>query len=330
MKHTTAVFSAALASVIAGASWAQQSQTMIIATGGVTGVYFPAGGAICLSVNARRVKHRVRCALTSTAGSVANLRALADRDVDFAVVQADWQGHAFDGTSAFQDDGPMTDLRSVFSIHPEFYTVVVRAGSEIASFDDLRGKRVNAGAPGSGQRATTRLLLDQMGWTEEDFAALTDIPAADSAAALCADEIDAMIYMVGHPSGAILEATSDCDSTIIPVAGDGRDALAKENPLYSVGVVPGSLYRGTDTDVETFSIDATLVTTADASDDMVYAVVSSVFDDLAQFRELHAAFENLDPERMVADSLTAPLHPDARRYYIEAGLLEDQAAKARP
>ena len=315
--------SVAIVATLSGATiaTAQTSRTMVIATGGVTGVYFPAGGAICLSVNARRVEHRQRCALTSTAGSVANLRALRDAEVDFAVVQADWHGHAYAGTSVFEPDGPMQNLRSVFSIHPEFYTVVVRQGANIAGFEDLRDKRVNAGAPGSGQRATTRLLLDRIGWTEADLAALTDIPAADQAAALCADRIDAMIYMVGHPSGAILEATSDCDSRIIPVTGDGPDALTAEDPLYSTGVIPGAMYRGTDADVATFSIDATLVTRADTPEDMVYALVESVFGNISAFREMHAAFADLDPERMVSESLTAPLHPGARRFYEEAGLL---------
>ena len=308
---------AAVLALSAGLAGAQARRDIVIGTG----VYFPAGGAICRLVNARRPTDRIRCALTATEGSLANLRALMAGDIDFAIVQADWQFHAVRGSSVFQDDGPNDALRAVFSIHPEFYTVVVRDGSGLDRFEDLRGTRINAGAAGSGQRATTETLLERMGWTDKDFAAVTMIPAADQPAALCDDRIDAMVYIVGHPSSAILEATSDCDARIVTVDGPGVDDLVKGNPLYRHDVIPGGMYRNTDEDRPTFSIDATLVTRADMDHDTVYRVTRTVLGDIEDFRQMHAAFADLDPAKMVSAGLTAPLHDGARRYFEEAGLL---------
>lgn len=306
----------------ASAAAAQERRDIVIGTGGVTGVYFPAGGSICRLVNARRPIDRIRCALTSTEGSVSNLRALAAGDIDFAIVQADWQFHAARGSSSFADDGPMESLRAVFSLHPEYYTVVARTGSGIERFEDLRGRRINAGADGSGQRAVTEGLMRDLGWSDRDLAALTAIPVADQPAALCAGRIDAMVYMVGHPSSAILEATSDCDSRIVAVDNAAVTALVESNPLYAKGTIPGGMYRNTDDDRATFSIDATLVTTEAMPDDVVYRVTRAVLTGLPAFRSMHAAFAGLDPERMARQSLTAPLHAGARHYFEEAGLLE--------
>ncbi|TRD20665.1 TAXI family TRAP transporter solute-binding subunit [Palleronia caenipelagi] len=305
----------------AGLAQAQGSTSILIGTGGVAGIYFPAGGAICQLVNMDRPRHRTRCSVTSTTGSVTNLQDLDRGDLDFAVVQADWQAHAYNGTSIFEAPGPMTDLRAVFSLHPEFYTVVVRENTPYESFDDLKYLRLNAGARGSGQRATTEILLDAMGWGADDFAAMPGIQAADQPAALCAGEIDAMVYMVGHPSAAIVDATSDCASRIVRVDNDGVRKLVDRNPLYNLVTIPGGVYRGNDDDQTTFGIDATLVTRADVPEKVVYDLVKSVFTRLDTMQRMHTAFIDLDPQQMATASLTAPLHPGAERYFREVGLL---------
>ncbi|WP_259945839.1 TAXI family TRAP transporter solute-binding subunit [Jannaschia sp. W003] len=301
---------------------AQDQQFFTIGTGGVTGVYYPTGGAICRLVNAGRAEHGLRCSVESTGGSVYNINTIREGELEFGVAQSDWQYHAYNGSSQFEEAGPFEGLRAVFSVHPEPFTVVARAEAGIESFDDLKGKRVNIGNPGSGQRGTMEVLMEAKGWTTDDFALATEMKAAEQSAALCDNQIDAMVYTVGHPSGSIQEATTACDSVLVEVAGPEVEALVEENPFYRTATIPGGMYRGNDEDTATFGVGATFVTSADVSDEVVYTLVKSVFENMDDFRRLHPAFADLDPAEMVSAGLSAPLHPGAERYYREAGLLE--------
>ena len=311
------------ASVAFGAAAASAQQTFIaIGTGGVTGVYYPTGGAICRLVNRDRADHGIRCGVESTGGSVFNINAIRGGELEFGVAQSDWQYHAYNGSSRFEEQGPMENLRAVFSVHPEPFTVVARADAGISSFEDLKGKRVNVGNPGSGQRGTMEVLMEAMGWTMDDFSVASELQAAEQSQALCDNNIDAMIYTVGHPSGSIQEATTACDSVLVNVANEAVDGLVAENPFYRTASIPGGMYRGNDADVTTFGVGATFVTSSDVPDDVVYTVVKAVFDNIDQFRSLHPAFANLDPAEMANDGLSAPLHAGAERYYREAGLID--------
>jgi TRAP transporter TAXI family solute receptor len=292
-----------------------------IGTGGVTGVYYPAGGAICRLVNKGRDSHGFRCAVESTAGSLYNLNAIRNGDMELGIVQSDWQYQAYNGTGSFKQTGPYPDLRSVFSIHSEAFTVVARRDSGIETFEDLKGKRVNVGAAGSGQRATTEVVLDAYGWTLKDFSAATEFKPAEQAQALCDGKVDAIIYIVGHPNGAIQEATTTCDTVIVDVAGPQIDALIADHPYYAQTVIPGGLYEGNEDDVSTFGVKATLVTSDEVSDDAIYEVVKAVFDNFEEFRNLHPAFTYLDPKRLPTEGNSAPLHEGAERYFKEKGLL---------
>ncbi|MBF0201086.1 MAG: TAXI family TRAP transporter solute-binding subunit [Desulfamplus sp.] len=300
----------------------QADQTFVtIGTGGVTGVYYPTGGAIARLVNKDRKVHGIRCSVESTGGSVYNLNTIAAGELDMAVAQSDWQYHAYNGTSTFADQGPNKDLRAVFSVHPEPFTVVARADSGIKTFADLKGKRVNVGNPGSGQRGTMEVVMKAMGWTMDDFKLASELKPAEQSAALCDNKIDAIIYTVGHPSGSIQEATTSCDSIIVPVEGPAIDKLVAEHAYYRHATIPGGMYRGTDTDTRTFGVGATFVSSAKVSENVIYHVVKAVFENFDQFKKLHPAFEVLKKEEMIKDGLSAPLHDGAAKYYKEAGLL---------
>ncbi len=322
MKHTTVGFLAATALSVAGLQAAAQQTFISIGTGGVTGVYYPTGGAICRLVNRGRSEHGIRCGVESTGGSVFNINAIRGGELEFGVAQSDWQFHAFNGTSRFEEQGAFEELRAVFSVHPEPFTVVARAGAGIETFEDLQGKRVNVGNPGSGQRGTMEVLMAEMGWSMDDFAVASELQAAEQSQALCDNNIDAMVYTVGHPSGSIQEATTACDSVLVEVSNEATAALIEANPFYRQATIPGGMYRGTDGDTTTFGVGATFVTSSNVSDDVVYEVVSAVFENIDQFRSLHPAFANLDPAEMANDGLSAPLHPGAERYFREAGLIE--------
>ncbi|WP_424940694.1 TAXI family TRAP transporter solute-binding subunit [Aliiroseovarius sp. S253] len=310
----------AATAVLVPAAFAEEFIT--IGTGGVTGVYYPTGGAICRLVNKGRKDHGVRCSVESTGGSVYNINTIREGELEFGVAQSDWQYHAFNGTSKFEDAGAFPGLRAVFSVHPEPFTVVARADSGIKTFEDLKGKRVNIGNPGSGQRGTMEVLLEAMGWTTGDFALATELKASEQSAALCDNQIDAMVYTVGHPSGSIQEATTACDSVLVEVSGDVVNKLVEDNAFYRTAVIPGGMYRGNDADTATFGVGATFVSSDAVSDEAVYAVVSSVMNNIEDFKGLHPAFANLDPKEMATAGLSAPLHPGAEKYYKEAGIIE--------
>ncbi|MBW4710024.1 TAXI family TRAP transporter solute-binding subunit [Roseobacter sp. YSTF-M11] len=318
LKMTAA--GAALAMLTAPVAMAEEFIT--IGTGGVTGVYYPTGGAICRLVNKGRKEHGIRCSVESTGGSVYNINTIRAGELEFGVAQSDWQYHAYKGTSRFEEQGPFEDLRAVFSVHPEPFTVVARADAGITSFADLKGKRVNIGNPGSGQRGTMEVVMEKMGWSTSDLALASELKAAEQSAALCDNQIDAMIYTVGHPSGSIQEATTACDSVLVEVSGAEIDALIGDNSYYRSAKIPGGMYRGTDSDVATFGVGATFVTSASVSEDAVYAVVSAVFDNFEDFKKLHPAFANLTAEEMATAGLSAPLHPGAAKYYKEKGWIE--------
>lgn len=321
MKHSKLSIGAFVtAAFMAPAAQAQEYIT--IGTGGVTGVYYPTGGAICRLVNKNRKEHGFKCAVESTGGSVYNINTIREGELQFGVAQSDWQHHAYHGTSKFSEKGPYEGLRAVFSVHPEPFTVVARADAGITSFDDLKGKRVNIGNPGSGQRGTMEVLMGAKGWGMEDFALATELKAAEQSAALCDNQIDAMIYTVGHPSGSIQEATTACDSVLVTVDGDAVTKLVDDNAFYRTATIPGGMYRGSDADTKTFGVGATFVSSTDVPDEAVYAVVKSVFENFDAFRKLHPAFAHLKPEEMIADGLSAPLHDGAAKYYREKGWIE--------
>lgn len=309
----------ALAVTVPGAALAAD-QFITIGTGGVTGVYYPTGGSICRLMNKDRDKHGIRCSVESTGGSVYNLNTMRQGELDFGVVQSDWQYHAYNGTSRFEDAGPHEGLRAVFSVHPEPFTVVARADAGIKDFDDLKGKRVNVGNPGSGQRGTMEVLMKAKGWTMDDFALASEVKSAEQAQALCDNNIDAFVFTVGHPSGSIQEATTTCKTRLVNVAGPAVDKLVEENPYYSVATIPGGMYANNPQDTTTFGVRATFVSSTDVDDDVVYHLVRAVFENFDEFKALHPAFQVLQKEEMVSSSLSAPIHDGAMKYYKEAGL----------
>jgi TRAP transporter TAXI family solute receptor len=300
---------------------AAEQRFITIGTGGVTGVYYPTGGAICRLVNKGRKEHGIRCSVESTGGSVFNINTIRAGELDMGVAQSDWQYHAYHGSSKFKDAGPFTDLRAVFSVHPEPFTVVARADSGITTFEDLKGKRVNIGNPGSGQRGTMEVLMEAVGWTTDDFSLASELKSAEQSKALCDNKIDAMVFTVGHPSGSIKEATTSCDSVLVSVTGSAVTKLVSENAYYRMATIPGGMYRGSDQDVQTFGVGATFVSSTGTSPEVVYEVVKAVFENFDDFKKLHPAFAVLKKEEMIKDGLSAPLHDGAAKYYTEAGLM---------
>ena len=320
MKLKATISALAMGAVFAtSGALAAEQQFISIGTGGVTGVYYPTGGAICRLVNKNRKEHGIRCSVESTGGSVYNINTVRAGELEFGVAQSDWQFHAFNGTSKFSDQGKFENLRAVFSVHPEPFTLISRKGTGISGFADLKGKKVNVGNPGSGQRATTEVVMEGFGMTMSDFALAAELKGSEMAQALCDGKIDAMIYTIGHPAAAVTEAATTCDVELVSVNGGPIDKLVADNPYYRVATIPGGMYKGSDSETTTFGVGATFVSSADVSDEVVYTVVKAVFDNFEDFKKLHPAFANLKESEMIADGLSAPIHPGAAKYYKERG-----------
>ncbi|MDB2389716.1 TAXI family TRAP transporter solute-binding subunit [Alphaproteobacteria bacterium] len=302
-----------------GVATASAEQFVSIGTGGVTGVYYPTGGAICRLVNKDRKTHGIRCSAESTGGSVYNINTVRAGELEFGVAQSDWQYHAYRGTSKFADKGKFENLRAVFSVHPEPFTLIVRKDSGIKSFEGLKGKKVNVGNPGSGQRATMEVVMESFGMKMSDFSLAAELKGSEMAQAICDGKIEAMIYTVGHPNAALTQATSSCDVELVNVAGAPIDKLIADNSFYRVAEVPGGMYKGSPNTTTTFGVGATVITSADVPENVVYTVVKATFDNFADFKKLHPAFRNLKEEQMIKDGLSAPLHAGAVKYYKERG-----------
>ncbi len=292
-----------------------------IGTGGITGVYYPVGGAICRLVNKERKTTGLRCTVESTGASVFNVNAIGTGDLSMGIVQSDIQSYAYEGKEQFAAKGPDKNLRVLFSLYAEAFTLVARDDASINDFKDLKGKRVNLGDPGSGNRGTMELLMKEYGMTPQSFALATDLKPAEMAGALCDNKIDAYVYVVGHPNGSIKEAATTCSSHVVSVTGPEVDAFLKKYTFYPAAVIPGGMYKGTDNPVKTFGPRATLMANADLPEETAYQVVKAVFSNLDEFKKLHPALETLTKEEMLTGN-SAPFHPGAVRYFKEAGLMK--------
>ena len=312
-----ALGAAALAFTLATPTLAEQ-RFMTIGTGGVTGVYYAAGGAICRLVNKDRAKHGIRCSVESTGGSVFNINTIKSGELDLGFAQSDIQYNALNGVAQFKD-APYGDLRSVFSVHPEPFTVVARKEAGVNAFTDFKGKRFNVGNPGSGTRASLEELLAAMGWTLADFSLASELKADEHGAALCDGKIDGFMFAAGHPSANIQDPTTTCGARLVPLTGPAVDKLVAEHPYYAKVRVPGGLYPNNPDPTETYGALATVVASSQTPADTVYQVVKAVFDNFDEFKKLHPALANLKPEDMIKTGLSAPLHEGAVRYYKEKG-----------
>ncbi len=312
----------AIAAMAAAPASYAADKLVTIGTAGVTGVYYPAGGAICRLVNRGRKDHGVRCAVESTGGSINNLEMIRKGELELGVVQSDLLYNAYNGSDIFADVGADKDLRILFFLHSEPFTVVARKDSKIETFEDLKGKRVSLGMPGSGGRATMEELMRAYGWTSKSFAKVVDAKSNDMAAALCNNKVDAVVYSGGHPNGAIQQLTTACETRLVEVSGPVINKLIAEHPFYASSTIPGGMYAHNDKDIHTFGVKAVLVASKDLDDAIAQLIVKSTFDNLDNFKTLHPVFASLDAKRMVRDTQIAPFHPGALKYFKEKRLID--------
>lgn len=301
---------------------AEENKTYItIATGAVTGVYYPAGSSICKLINKKRLQHHIRCSVEPSAGSVDNINQVRLGDNDLGITQSDWQYFAYQGSNEFTPSAPYSNIRVLFSLYNEPFNLVVRQDSNIKSVEDLAGKRVNIGNEGSGDRATMDKIMKQFNWSPKSFSLATEFTGASRAQALCGNQIDAFVSILGNPNASIKEATTSCHAKLVPVTGPKIDKLVNETPYYAHTNVPANLYPNNDKEIKSFGTLSIVFVDQRMSDDVAYQVTKAVFEDFDTFKRLHPAFAMLKKENMIKDGISAPLHSGAIRYYKEVGLL---------
>ena len=308
-------------SIFPGGCKGRKRTFVTIGTGGVTGIYYPTGGAISRMVNKKFDEYGIKATVESTSGSVFNINTVINGDLEFGVVQSDRQYQAYNGLAEWSESGRQTELRAVFSVHPESITLIASEKSGIRGIKDLKGKRVNLGNPGSGQLQNSKDVLKAAGVAEEDFSA-EYVKAVEAPGLLQDGRLDAFFYTVGHPNGNIKEATAGRIKVfIISIKGKDIDEMLKKYPYYSKSTIPRSFYPyalNTE-DVETIGVKATFVTSNKVSEAIVYAITKEVFENFEEFKSLHPAYEVLTKENMLK-GLSAPIHKGALKYYKEAGL----------
>ena len=295
------------------------AEFITIGTGGVTGTYYPTGGAICRLVNQYKKETKIRCSVESTGGSVYNVNTIKNGELDFGIVQSDIVYQASRGEGAFKD-AAIPKLKSVIAIYPELLTLVTRKDANINSLLDIKGKRINLGNSGSGNEATALTLFNESGIKKEDLKFAGALKASEMPDALRDNKIDGYFYMVGHPTANIQDAANSIDVKIVPIDGANIDALIKKYPYFAKSNVSGEIYKGNDTDIPTFGVKAVLVTSDDVSVDAVYTVVKAILENFDEFKQLHPAYSQITKKSLL-DGLSAPLHEGAKKYFQEAGLL---------
>lgn len=318
----------ALAALVAAAGQpanAQDKRNIFnIGTAGVTGIFWPTGGYICNLVNRSRQSqgHNLRCTVESTAGSVYNLRAIRNGDLDLGLAQSDLQYYAYKGKGAFKEEGPNPDLRYIMSFTANMIHVVVREGSGIKTFRDIKGKRFNTGNAGSGTEVTARLLMSYFGLEPSDLAVESKLASREQSSALCDGKIDGYLYPTAVPVAVIEEAANTCKVDIISIDGPELDKLLEEHPYFEPMTIPANTYRGVDHDVKTFGYMATLVTSTKFPEEAAYNLAKAVMNGFEGFKQQGAAFKLMERESSIKVGRHIPYHPGAERYYREAGLLK--------
>lgn len=320
-RHGLLLLLILLTALAAGSAWAAR-QFITIGTGGVNSVPYHAGGAICSMVNAGRSDHQIRCTARSTPGSIENIDALRRGERDFGFAQSDLVQQAYRGSGIFSEQGAFGGLRVVAALHPETVTLVARDDAGIESLQDLRGKRINLGPAGSGERASLQVLFDALGWTPDDFAATAELGIGEQVDALCDDELDAILFVTGHPDSSVRSALR-CGGDLVPVSGPAINRMVRNADYYDTRAIPGDVYPEATQEIQTYGVTSLLLSSTNTSRETVFEVTRAIFGSVEEFRGWHRALSDLDAGHMARGTrvIEVPLHPGAEMHYGDAGLL---------
>lgn len=291
-----------------GSSGSENPEFISILTGGTTGTYYPLGGAMA---NIIETETGIDTTAESSQASAANMTALADGDAQIAFVQTDTAFYAAEGSNMFE--GEVIDtVSAIGALYPETIQLVTTEGSGIKSFEDLAGKSISVGAPGSGTYINAEQLLEIHGMTMDDIKA-QNLDFAESQESLQAGQIDAAFITAGTPTGAVESLGATADVVIVPVAEDKATELIEKYPYYANDTVPAGTYGLTE-DVPTVSVLAMLVAQNDLSEDLVYDITKAIYENTDQIQHAKAAFIKAET---ALDGIGIEIHPGAQKYFDE-------------
>jgi len=309
------------ATVLAAMSMpALATEFITIGTGGVTGTYYPTGGAICRMMNKERKTTGIRCSVESTGGSVYNVNTINANELDFGIAQSDTAYQGYNGEGKFKGKA-VKGLRSVLAIYPELLAFVVTKSSGIKSLADVKGKKLNVDIPGSGTRMTTDIVLEAFGIKHSDLALANELKSSEGPTMLKDNKIDGYFGVFGHPTANIKDASNSVDVDLVAIDGKPIDDLVAKYSYYAKGIISGTFYKGVEHDTPSIGVKAVLVTKDTISDKVVYTLTKTILDNFEAFKKLHPAYKTITKESLL-DGLAVPQHPGAIKAFKEAGLIK--------
>jgi len=299
---------------IFGLAQTKQAYQLTMGTGGTTGSYYPLGGAISQIVAS---KLGVNITVRSTGGTVENLKLIEQDEAQLGLAQNDLLYYAWNGEEMFKQK-TYRKARIIASMYPEYIQIAVREDSGVKTVYDLKGKRINVGAPGSGSEANARQILNSLGIKYEDFNPYF-LSNTQAAAQMKNRQLDGMILTTGLPSPAIMDVALQHAVRIIPFAEDDIEKLEKKYPFFKRAVIPAGSYKGQSGDVLTVSVRAMLVCHESLSEDLVYNITKVIWENREELAKIMAKAKYMDPKDPVKGA-TIPVHPGAKKYYKEIGI----------
>jgi TRAP transporter TAXI family solute receptor len=298
---------------IAGPALAQQQ--LSVATGGTGGVYYPIGGGLAELINQHIEGYAAVAEVTGA--SVENVALIHRGDSDIAIGLGDSVYQGYTGTGQFE--GRQADsMRVLASVYPNAVQIVVPANSSIQSLEDLRGKRVSVGAPGSGTELNSRALLESVGMTYDDLASAQRLNFNETADALRDNDIDAGIWSVGPPTSSIMNLAATRNIRLIPVTEEQVAAAREIEPIFAPYTLPAGIYDGVAEDTGTVGIPNVWFVSDEMDEELAYAITKMIYERHADLVAIHPAANDTTVEFTMASS-PVPLHPGAIRYYEEIG-----------
>lgn len=301
----------------------KQPMAIVIATGSVTGTYYPIGGAIANIIN-NNVEN-VTATVESTGGSVANIRMINNGEVLLGIVGSSSSHLVYNGMPPYEKE-PAKNIRAIGALFPETYQAIVRKDSGMATVSDLKGKKVGVGAAGSGTEVIGKEILKEHGITYEDMKP-EYLSFSECVTALQDKNIDCGVIFAGAPTASVMDIATSIDINILDLSPDllndkaRLEEFLKNNPYFSMVTLPAGMYKGVEREVKTVATPCLLATSADADEELIYQITKSMYENLAEIEKAHAQGKNIKLETAL-DGVPIPLHPGAERYFKEAGLLK--------
>jgi uncharacterized protein len=302
---------------------------LVIATATPTGNYFGIGNALCRVLQRQGLYLEsgdvtlLGCGASATSGSLQNVELLRTRAVDFGLVQSDVAFHAYNGSGRFE--GRRVDqLRSLLSLNTEAFQVLAGRGTNVSIWGDLKGKKVNLGPAGTTANTVFRELFEIHGVDEKWLGQALTIPVSTHTVELCEGNIEVLGQTTGVPNSGLAGAIRRCGANLVSLDTPQIRKFVAERPYYTAALIPKDAYAGQTLDIRTFGVLATLIATTETPEIAAYSIVRAVFEGLPELKAMQPVLDNLIPQQMIVDGLSAPLHPGALRYYRERGWMKDE------